>query len=256
MAFQNEQFSELGISFEHIDAVSPTSAETPPQLPFEALGNHARFWKGRTAAMSLGKMGCLVSHLNLWVQILHDGPAVILEDDVIIAKQFAKTIEKLKHLDGIDYINLEATPLPRHLAVSPHKNCSVLYRMISNVYFSGGYILWPRGAELLLRSAKRGGDAVDSIIRSNVRIVSYQVSPAVVMQAQFSKQHSESPIFLISAISADDEVNCTAEMKLRQKWINFVRWCVRQRFIARPYSKRIVPFGSDAIFPKFNDIWR
>ena len=67
---------------------------------------HAFSWQ---RPLKKTEVGCFMSHYQLWQRIAQsDGPAVVLEDDVILAPQWLQTLEQLVQHPHADLINLEA----------------------------------------------------------------------------------------------------------------------------------------------------
>lgn len=183
-AFQQAQLYNLGISFHFIDAVSA-----------EYLSNHdltiaLNRWE---RPLMPTEVACFFSHYNLWLRIAKsDEPALILEDDAILADQLPLFLTHLQNTQGIEHLSLETRlrkkliGLPQHL--SNDLSIAPLYQDRTG---AAAYILWPKGAQKLIIKAKQQGAALaDAFISNNYQLHSWQVLPALALQADVAEHYN------------------------------------------------------------------
>ncbi len=224
LKFQEKQFRSLGLKFHRFEVIPFKGDDT--SLPFP-IKNKLYWEEGNTLFLSSAQLSCFASHVNIWAEIESSQPAIILEDDAIIASCFRQLIKKLSALEDIDYINLETSPDSRALLPESHHQCHSLQKLAINTLCTAGYVLWPSGAKKLLVSAQRRADAVDLLIRENRALRSFQLIPAQIIQRQFlpSKEIHD---FRISTIpGAINPPSRTVAMKWRRFKGRIFR-CVRR----------------------------
>ena len=138
-----------------------------------------------TRPLSRGEIGCFLSHRALWEKCFQqDTPILILEDDVILSKNFKQTIAALQEIKNIDRINLEAYGLSQKLFSKKCKieNGYTLTKIIRERAGSAAYIIWPSGAKKLLKHYKNRADLADICLK-NYFLINYQVEPALAVQS-------------------------------------------------------------------------
>ena len=182
LKFQEKQFRSLHLNFHRFEVIPFKGDDTYLPFPVE----RKLYWRdGNTFFPSPAELSCFASHVNIWAEIESSQPAIILEDDAIIAPCFRQLTKKLSTLENIDYINLETSPNPRYLLPRVHQKCSNLQKLAVNSYHSAGYVLWPSGARKLLRAARLRPNTVDQLIWECMTLKSFQLIPAQVIQLQF-----------------------------------------------------------------------
>lgn len=177
---QITQFKDLDLAFERLAAVSihDFSEEEYKRLAF-----------GGQRPMKQSELACFLSHKKAWDYIVeHNEPCVVLEDDAVLVKDFKKILEDISNLKHVDYINLEVHG--RKKLVSKKEDHSIVnekYRLLK-IFMdrsgTGGYILYPSGAQILLDFMnKRAIGLSDEFIHSCYEMVSYQIEPAALLQS-------------------------------------------------------------------------
>ena len=141
---------------------------------------HAFSWQ---RPLKKTEVGCFMSHYQLWQRIAQsDGPAVVLEDDVILAPQWLQTLEQLVQCPDADLVNLEAVGKKQ---IGPANPCGSLqlHRLSLNSSGAGAYLLWPQGAQKLVDRFQRHGAALADVFINEAReLQAWQIHPAVVIQ--------------------------------------------------------------------------
>lgn len=129
------------------------------------------------------EVGCFLSHQKVWQRIaVSDGPAVVLEDDVILADHWVSAIEALSQVQGLDLINLEAVG-KKQLGESRVCGSLTIQRLYLNSSGAGAYLLWPKAAQRLLKRADQHGAALaDAFINEARELNTWQLVPALVIQ--------------------------------------------------------------------------
>ena len=152
-AFQEKQFSRLGLAFSRVDAVSIAD------VPDDYYQKVAFDWE---RPLSRAEVSCYLSHKSLWQRVISDNePALILEDDAYLCDdlpQLLSAFEKLK----VSYINLETRC--RKKIISKKIERAFFGYQLKQLYYGGtgaaAYILWPEAAQRLLDKEQRSGMAL------------------------------------------------------------------------------------------------
>jgi glycosyl transferase, family 25 len=146
----------------------------------EVFLQHAFSWQ---RPLKKSEVGCFLSHLQVWQRIARSsGPAVVLEDDVILADHWLEVVQHLSDFSRADLINLEAVG-KKQLAKSHIHNSYKLQRLVLNSSGAGAYMLWPQGAaKLIQRYAKDGAALADVFINETRSLSAWQLVPTVVIQ--------------------------------------------------------------------------
>lgn len=142
-----------------LDAVDGKTLQ--PNAPWlaGALGA-ARAWRGwidpyARRAMTLGEVGCALSHLLAWTRIAEDGyPSLVLEDDAAAVEPLPEDLPALMHdLDYLDfdlcYLSQRNPPVAKPLA-GRH-----IHLVDYHPLWTLAYLLTPQGARKLLATPWR-----------------------------------------------------------------------------------------------------
>lgn len=129
------------------------------------------------------EVGCFLSHLRVWQSIVSaDVPAVVLEDDVILAEHWTDAILAMSKMQDVDLINLEAVG-KKQLGKSNNCGPLTLKRLHFNSSGAGAYLIWPNAAQILLNRARQHGVALaDAFIREARDLEVWQLVPAIAIQ--------------------------------------------------------------------------
>ena len=178
LAFQEQQFSRLGLGFQRLRAVS---ADAIIDNEYMRL---AYSWE---RPLRRTELACFMSHRLAWEEVVRQArPCLILEDDVLVAGNIAKILAALEEVRDIDHITLENRCRKKLVSRKPIRllpNESSLYRLYLDRTGAAAYVLWPAGAKKLLVSFRKTGPAIaDAFISLNSSLVSGQVEPAPVIQ--------------------------------------------------------------------------
>jgi len=101
----SKQLHQYGIEFERFSAVMGSELDQSTIEEFyDAKGNAKKYYK----EMSVGEIGCYLSHIQLWKRIIEENLdfAVILEDDLTVKPEIANLIDALTQIQNWDYIKL------------------------------------------------------------------------------------------------------------------------------------------------------
>ena len=94
--FQTQQARNLGLDAVFIDARSPAN------IPDTFFMAHAFSWE---RPLKITEVACFMSHHAVWDIIAKgDEPALILEDDAILARHVSALLEWLPGLDHLDHV--------------------------------------------------------------------------------------------------------------------------------------------------------
>ncbi len=123
----------------------------------------------RTGKMlSVGEVGCFASHYRLWQACVELGqPIAVLEDDVVVAPDFAKALalagrEVARH----QLIRLFTIKKRRHAVLAELEPPFQLIRYMRGPFGMQAYVLSPTGAQSLLDNAARWLAPVDRYLES------------------------------------------------------------------------------------------
>ncbi|MFS6537424.1 glycosyltransferase family 25 protein [Idiomarina loihiensis] len=109
----SEQIEKTGFKFERVPAVDgATLTDEKIAEVFDAETAKRRFQYDLTA----GEIGCYLSHIKCWEKIINDNLdyAVILEDDLLLDRQFASVISTIPQLTSDwHYLKLSCPFKPR-----------------------------------------------------------------------------------------------------------------------------------------------
>jgi len=112
------------------------------------------------APLSPGEVGCFESHRGVWKRILDEGVsgAFVLEDDVVVASDFAELDFPPELLESADIIKLDQSRPKesyygtRQVPVAPNRS---VVRMLGTEMSTGAYFITRSGAAKLYERAKR-----------------------------------------------------------------------------------------------------
>jgi glycosyl transferase family 25 len=195
-AFQEVQAQRLG--FEPIWQ----AAVGVKDFSDEEFLQHAFCWK---RPLKKTEVGCFLSHQRVWQRIANShGPAVILEDDVLLSEHWYKEIVALAQASCADYICLE-TWGKKILGQPEIVNGLKLQRLYLNSAGAAGYLLWPSGARILIdRFQKTGAALADAFINEVRDWRAWQLVPANLVQMNVAKHFGQqAPISTESLIARE-----------------------------------------------------
>jgi glycosyl transferase family 25 len=146
----------------------------------EEFLQHAFRWQ---RPLKKTEVGCFLSHLRVWQRISQSyGPAVVLEDDVILSEHWYQDILTLGQTSCADYICLE-TWGKKILGQFQYVDDLKMQRLHLNSAGAAGYLLWPSGALLLIERYQRNGAALADAFINEVRgWRAWQLVPANLVQ--------------------------------------------------------------------------
>ena len=145
-----------------------------------------------TDRMSLGEIGCFLSHYSLWKQVVeHEMPyLIIFEDDIFFAESAKVLLQELDWLPAnFDVIKLETTyeevMIKKEIDLS---SSHFLFHMKSRHLGAGGYIISNKVAKQSIANLKKTGIEIpidhlifEQLVKENASNV-YQIVPAICIQ--------------------------------------------------------------------------
>jgi len=186
--FQTQQAAHLGLDALFIDA------QTPADIPDAFFQAHAFSWE---RPMKITEVACFMSHHQVWQQIAASHqPALVLEDDAILARNTPELLKVLGRLEGLDHVSLETRQrqklLGRRFKSMEGLNAR-LHPLLQDRTGAAAYVLWPTGARVLLaKFARQGMGLADAFISSTYRLRSCQTVPAFAIQADVASAYAVS----------------------------------------------------------------
>ena len=177
LVFQKKQMARLGLSFELTHAVDAAT------LPEETYKRLAGTWE---RPLRKAEVCCFLSHRNAWQSVLDSGqPALILEDDAVLANTTPQLLAELSTLKDIDLATLEVRARKKIISKhgTPITPGLTLLALFQDRTGAAGYVLWPEGARKLLAKADSGRAGIaDAFISSHYALRAFQIEPAPIVQ--------------------------------------------------------------------------
>lgn len=219
-AFQSQQLLRLGLQFQFVDAIDRHD-----------LAEHLGALKVDQWERPLlpTEIACFLSHLQVWAHVA-DGaePALILEDDALLSLRSKAFLDAVSTLSEVDHLSLEVRK--RHKLLGPPQPLTDAFafaRLFQDRSGAAAYVLWPSGAQRLIKAASAKGAALaDAAIANNYDLRCYQAVPAMALQsdvAEYYDIHTE--LNTSSYIQAhgsrqalQSEVGVAWPMKRRRIW--------------------------------------
>ncbi len=174
---QESQLSKLGLEYKIINA---TSVDDITESTYK---KHYYDWQ---RPLLNTEVACYFSHRLAWDTVLTiNEPALILEDDALLSICVPKILDSLTDIKDIDFVNLENRGRKKFVSkFQKDIGCnSKLIRLYQDRTGAAGYILWPSGADKLIKLEKTSGIGLaDAQITSCHSLKAYQVEPSPVIQ--------------------------------------------------------------------------
>ena len=194
MGFMQEQMERLGLAWERIEAITPATLDPPADNPV---------WQRWQRPMRTTEMALCASHMAAWRRVIAlDTPCLVLEDDALLAEETPGFLARVAGLAGIDHISLETRGRKKLTARTPDPRAP-MRRMWQDRTGSAAYVLFPKGAQLLLAHTQRAGGPSDAVISGTYALNSFQADPALCIQLdQCAAYGIASPLETVSLIDA------------------------------------------------------
>jgi glycosyl transferase family 25 len=183
--FQTQQARNLGLDAVFIDARSPAD------IPDAFFMAHAFSWE---RPLKITEVACFMSHHAVW-DIIANGsePALILEDDAILARHSPRLLKWLSALGDLDHVSLETRQRKKLIGRRSIPNAELqvsLQPLLQDRTGAAAYVLWPSGARILLsKFMQQGMGLADAFISSTYQLKSWQTLPAMAIQADMATSY-------------------------------------------------------------------
>lgn len=201
------------------------------------------------------EVACFLSHIKVWETFLASvyDYALVLEDDIIMADSFAKTLRDMRCWPkGFDVVKVETAEVcGRRVRVSLPKIADIcgrkIYRLISNHEGSAGYILSRDGAQKLMALSKYFTVPVDMFLfcDNEPRILKVmQMVPAPIRQ--FSLHGGEKSAIFKSTITPERTLRPERVVSPNKSVLAYIKYAVEYPLarLGRKSGVKIeVPFG-------------
>lgn len=163
----------LGLDYTRIDAVTPATLIPAP--------DH-KIWHTWQRPLRDGEKALLASHKKAWQHVIDNkSPHLILEDDALLCGTLHAFLRKCQTLHNIDYISLETRGRKKIVGSKIEQSVPII-PLYQDRAGSAAYIIWPRGAEILLKKAKTKAAPSDAFITSTYTLNAFQADPARAVQ--------------------------------------------------------------------------
>lgn len=183
LRFMQAQLGALGITPIRIPAVN---GRDPAERARAAAASYA--------PLSPGEVGCFESHRRLWQKMVDEGisAALVIEDDVIVASDFATLDFETAGVGEIDVVKVDAgIAIESWYGVRHHPlpGGRSLQRMLGTEFSTGCYFITLSGARKLLSQSDRYFVPVDRFMfdqnsRAFWQMNAWKLSPAAATQQQ------------------------------------------------------------------------
>ena len=198
MKFQKEQMARLGLSCDFIPAVSTDDFSE------EYYEQNAMGWE---RPLRKTELACFMSHKKAWKRVLAaSAPALILEDDALLARHTLALLDDLEKRDDYDLVTLEVRGRRKVLGeTKPLNERHALTTLYQDRTGAAAYVLRQSGAKILLDKAKETPPGLaDAFISSTYALKAFQVEPAAAIQLdQCSFYNIPSPTGTTSVIDSE-----------------------------------------------------
>ncbi len=177
-AFQQAQLGRLALPYRLMPAV--TVADIPPA----DLQRLSQSW---ARPLRPTEVACTLSHRSAWERVARaSGPRLILEDDAVLSPRLPALMAALMARADLDYVTLETYVRPKRLSRRAEALADTGFAL-SRLYRDRGgaaaYVLWPHGAERLLRATRHQLPLADAAIDLAPGLRRHQCEPAAAVQA-------------------------------------------------------------------------
>jgi len=176
LAFQKQQMKRLSLEFERLPATTIQDID---------LGDLSTLQTQWERPMRSSEIACLYSHRSAW-RIVAEGnqPVLILEDDALLSSKVPAILKSLENSNSLDHATLEIRGRKKILAKNsqPLNKYTDITRLYQDRTGAAAYVLWPRGANILLKHSDHAAGLADAIIAAAYELSSWQVEPAAAMQ--------------------------------------------------------------------------
>lgn len=213
---QKKQFKRLGLKFNRFSATTIQDFTESEYLDLAFNGQRP---------MKQSELACFLSHQRAWEYVIEQNePCVILEDDAVLVSDFSILLQQIESIKiPVDFINLEAHG--RRKIISKQPSYSLKDYRLFELYLdrsgTGGYILYPQGAQKLLSFMnQRAIGLADEFIYSCHLLNAYQIEPAVLLQSDKCPVYNVQTDINMGSVIGQVKNVVNFELTLSQK-INF-----------------------------------
>lgn len=241
--FQAQQAERLGLDALFIDA------QTPADIPDAFFQAHAFSWE---RPIKITEVACFMSHHQVWQKIADSlEPALVLEDDAILAHNTPALLQWLCQCEGVDHVSLETRRRQKLLGrrfQAPAGLNARLHPLLQDRTGAAAYVLWPSGARVLLaKFEQQGMGLADAFISSTYQLQSWQTVPAFAIQADVASAYGVAcpiaPHSLIAREKVPSPPTRSSLHDLQLKWrrlrgqmrlaVRYLRcfWWTRRQFV-------------------------
>jgi len=208
--FQQQQLAARGLRFERVIACDKNHP---------AVDRQDGYWDSWQRPLLASERACLLSHQRVWETISQEqSPCLVLEDDVILAKDIAQTLALMADLQDIEHISLETRG--RKKLLSKHRWSLGDHHGLRRLYLdrtgAAAYVLWPAGAQRLLADSQFQCGLADAMICGSAALQSYQLEPAAAIQSDQCERY-QVPVQLITASSITPAHSARQTKTFRQR---------------------------------------
>jgi glycosyl transferase family 25 len=159
--FIETQLNAAGLPFEFfygIDGKRLEPEDINSSYDAEKCGNYYRKRAGTKKNLTIGEIGCSLSHRSIYNKIVKENiqRAIILEDDVIVNGNFKTVVDLLNNINIDGYIikldvpssdKIKTSVLPWHKIKLNHEYC--LQQTITSLSFTWGYYIDIKAAVIM-----------------------------------------------------------------------------------------------------------
>lgn len=187
--FQTWQLGQMGFDFIRVDAFTP---ETLPNV-------RESYWTKWRRPLQPRERARLLSHGLAWDWVAENGPALIIEDDAVLANSVPEILQNLESVSNMEYLSLDVSGRRKLLGKSgvPIGHGVSSHRLYLDRVGSSAYVLWPDGAHKLINRATKGAVNVEGMAQWARTMRCFQCDPACAVQLDMAGKYG-----LISPLEA------------------------------------------------------
>jgi len=190
MEFQEKQLNKLGLSFFRLEAYTPST------IPKSIKESYWRRWR---RPLEPDECAQFLSHSLAWDWVNNNGPALIVEDDAILTNSLPEILQNLENVEGMDHLTLEVRGRRKLVGKSstPIGHGIAGHRLYLDRIGSAAYVLWPSGAKVLIKRAKKSAASTDGMAQWSRGMRSYQADPACAVQLDMAEAYGLTPPLIV-----------------------------------------------------------
>ena len=210
--YQKKQLESLGLKYILYEPILPSNLS----IPFSDS-----YWQRWQRPLRPVECAILQSHQNIWRSVqLSGAPSLVIEDDVCLSRQLPDFLELLSLSLSAELVVLETRGRKKLLSRRFHLS-NTLRQLYQNKSGAAAYVLWPSGADKLLRMTANRGMLADAALCNLKGKRVFQAFPPLAFQADCCERYGfTSPILSTSSVLSIPKPSSSCyQAALRLRWL-------------------------------------